>query len=799
MPAVDSAQIQFAAQFEADELDIYFLQSSHGESSKLFIKVVSKRVNPGSAISKWMYGEGNIYPRWEGESNPWELLSYLGAIRNQQEKFFEQDSLYKSLIAISKKAEKASLVIQKALDLYRLSDIAIEDRSALQAILNISLKEARLVHFTDGKTFQRSENLLTLASAQEIGRKVRNSNQLTTKDLEQIKILLTRTPLEFGFWGPFKTLLKYFDPILLPKEFGKALGRLSRHSGFQEEDLLKTDKREFMPKEKFFKERASSIFNPTDWGFRSQKRQVPDQDEKGQLPYEDISWLKSIIAIPSPQTICYVSRRMRRVLQEIGKKDPGNYALIATHTLIEWDHLLDRNSFIPAYILGGRNRILNKTSRSVEMPLKQVHRCDPHPEAWNHHLELIREILDSTKTSHEIITFCVQVLRENAVPAAELVNQSKRHASLLRKAEVVLQKFKNKDQSEAFAINPNFLGREVSNRLCFSGGDSSQLNSLELPVIESFEALSSLLGIKKSELQWLTYAREKGTVDHYTRFKIPKRSGGERFISSPKPALRKAQVWVLNSILNKIHVNTAAMAFRPKLSIVDNAKLHLNSRIVVRIDLQDFFPSITFPRIRGFFESIGYNPGIATALALLCSDSNKEIIYSGSKQYYLSKGQRNLPQGACTSPALANIISRNLDNRLQRYSDKSGWIYSRYADDLIFSTKQEDASAHRLTTAVGKIVEHEGFNVNNNKTRIMRSPHRQMVTGLLVNEEVRLSRKDLRRLRAFLHRCSKKGIDTVSQEIGKDALSVAKGHIAYVQMVSPSTAEKLLQKYHWVK
>ena len=99
---------------------------------------------------------------------------------------------------------------------------------------------------------------------------------------------------------------------------------------------------------------------------------------------------------------------------------------------------------------------------------------------------------------------------------------------------------------------------------------------------------------------------------------------------------------------------------------------------------------------------------------------------------------------------------------------------------------------------VEMIIDNEGFKVNTNKTRIMRSPSRQTVTGLLVNNEVRLSKKDLRRLRAFLHRCSKKGIEAVSKDIGKDAKSVAKGNIAYVQMVSPSIAEEIFKKNQWI-
>ena len=223
MQKINSAKIQFAAHFIANQLDIYFLESSHGEHSKLFIKFVSKRITKDSDINQWMNQEGRIYPRWESKNNPWEVLSYIGPVKNQQE-----DSLYSSIIAVSNKKEKASHVIQKTLNLYRLCDLGIKERSALQSILNICLEEAQLNCFTDGINHRSSENILTLSSAQHLADKVRNSDQITTNDLELIKVLLTKAPLEFGFWGPFKTLLKFLSPTTLPKEFGKALGRLSR-------------------------------------------------------------------------------------------------------------------------------------------------------------------------------------------------------------------------------------------------------------------------------------------------------------------------------------------------------------------------------------------------------------------------------------------------------------------------------------------------------------------------------------------------------------------------------------------
>lgn len=96
------------------------------------------------------------------------------------------------------------------------------------------------------------------------------------------------------------------------------------------------------------------------------------------------------------------------------------------------------------------------------------------------------------------------------------------------------------------------------------------------------------------------------------------------------------------------------------------------------------------------------------------------------------------------------------------------------------------------------IVVAEGFAVNTDKTRVMRAPNRQAVTGLIVNDGVRVSRRDLRRMRAFLHRCQTRGVDVVSQEIGKDARAVARGYLAYVHMVSPAVAQRLREQHHWV-
>lgn len=338
---------------------------------------------------------------------------------------------------------------------------------------------------------------------------------------------------------------------------------------------------------------------------------------------------------------------------------------------------------------------------------------------------------------------------------------------------------------------PTFLGRGVSNRLHYEGGDSTMLSRLGLPQLSTFLEVASALNIEPAQLQWLVYERGDSKIDHYIRFTIPKRSGGTRLISRPRFALEKAQRWVSETILAQQELHPAAMAFRKGISIVDNARVHAGSEVIVRLDLKDFFPSITFSRVRGLFESFGYNPGVATVLALICTDSPRVQLELDGRNHVVPVGERALPQGACTSPMLANLVGRRLDRRIQGYAKKAGWTYTRYADDLVISTKEKDASPHRIIRGITAVIEAEGFVVNEDKTRVMRAPNRQTVTGLLVNEEVTLTRKDRRRVRAFLHRCSTQGFERVSNEIGKDAEAVARGYLSYAQMVNPVVAKEL--------
>lgn len=348
------------------------------------------------------------------------------------------------------------------------------------------------------------------------------------------------------------------------------------------------------------------------------------------------------------------------------------------------------------------------------------------------------------------------------------------------------------------AEEPTYLGRRVSRSLIFAGGDHAKTDSLGLPALVTFLDVAAAMNQTPQRLQWLVFERGADDTDHYTRFEIPKRSGGTRLISSPKPAMRAAQEWVRTQILVRRPVSPAATAFRPGKSIVDNARPHIGAGVIVRIDVKDFFPSITFERVRGYFESLGYNGGVSTVLALISTDAPRARVTLDGQSHFVIVGERALPQGACTSPDLANLIVLGFDARLMGLAAKLGWTFTRYADDIILSHPDENANAAALVSMVTRIANDEGFRINTKKTRIMRRPNRQIVTGLLVGQDVRLTRQDLRRIRAFLHRCETQGVENVSKDIGKDARAVARGYFAYVHMITPDTALAMRAKHAWI-
>ena len=369
-----------------------------------------------------------------------------------------------------------------------------------------------------------------------------------------------------------------------------------------------------------------------------------------------------------------------------------------------------------------------------------------------------------------------------------------------RKVELEKQRAEKREGDRAWRQKTlPFLGRGVSAGLVYDGGDVAKVESLGLPALAGASDVAVAIGVEERELAWLTYHRGAATIDHYHRFTIPKRRGGTRVISSPKSRLRVAQGWLLRTILEPLPVHEAAMAFRPGRSVKDNAAQHIGRAVVARIDLKDFFPSINLRRVKKLFQSFGYNEGVATILALIATEAPRVAAMLDGARRFIALGERSLPQGACISPAITNLLCRRMDARLTGAARRLGFAYTRYADDLVFSHAEVNAPVGMLLALVRQIIADERFVINEEKTAVLRPQHRQVVTGVVVNNEApRISRQDLRRFRAFLHQCDKFGADEMSRRLGKDAQAYASGYLAFVHMVSPEQEAKITQQHPWL-
>jgi retron-type reverse transcriptase len=316
------------------------------------------------------------------------------------------------------------------------------------------------------------------------------------------------------------------------------------------------------------------------------------------------------------------------------------------------------------------------------------------------------------------------------------------------------------------------------------------LSNRGLPVVHDSKDLAAQLGITLSALRWLTYHRRGATVVHYHRFEIHKKTGGVRCISAPKTALARAQRWVLDNILGKLEVEPQVHGFVPGRSIVSNASSHTGRAVVVNLDLKEFFPSITFRRVKGLFQVLGYSEHVATVLGLLCTEPPRVKAEVDGKVYHVALGARVLPQGACTSPAITNALCRRLDRRLGGLAARHGFAYTRYADDLTFSGDNGRAVG-RLLRSVRTILEAEGFSEHPRKTKVMRRARRQEVTGVTVNTRPAVARKEVRLLRAILHNAARDGLEKQNRQRHPNFAAYLRGRVEFVCMVDPKQAEVL--------
>ena len=311
-----------------------------------------------------------------------------------------------------------------------------------------------------------------------------------------------------------------------------------------------------------------------------------------------------------------------------------------------------------------------------------------------------------------------------------------------------------------------------------------------LELINEIRATSGYDGLKKIEPKQLAlYCNPNSRVTRYRKFTIPKKSGGRREIASPMPKLR-AILWPVKEILDSLYEPApCVMGFTACRSVVDNAKLHLGQNYVLNLDLKDFFPSIHQARVwkRLQLPPFNFTQEVANVVAGLCAIRIEE---DGEKKYVL-------PQGAPTSPILTNIICEKLDRRLSAIAAKHNLRYSRYADDMTFSSMHSALSPNgEVFAEIVSTIEGQGFTVNPLKTRLQKRGERQEVTGLVISNKVNTTRRYIRELDLILFVWEKYGYENALARLvsdrkgipGKDKRnvsleSVVGGKLNYLRMV----------------
>jgi RNA-directed DNA polymerase len=318
-----------------------------------------------------------------------------------------------------------------------------------------------------------------------------------------------------------------------------------------------------------------------------------------------------------------------------------------------------------------------------------------------------------------------------------------------------------------------------------------------VPPLANIEKLRELLQIRSpAQLGFFLLATHDDEDEGpYVQFTIPKRDGSPRVICAPKPQLRWVQRRILTEILDKVPAHDAAHGFIVGRSTVTNAEPHVGAEVVLKFDLKDFFPTIHYYRVVGLFASLGYpvencrfstddeSKAIAPTLARLCC-------YSPDHRKW---GNALMPQGAPTSPALSNLCCRRLDARLTGLAQRNQGVYTRYADDLTFSFRKDVPNLGRFRWWVDQICHQEGFLVNQEKFRVIRASQRQVVTGIVVNEELRIPRDARRRFRAILHNCKKHGVASQARQHPRFE-GYLRGFASYINMVHPEEGAELLRQ-----
>lgn len=336
------------------------------------------------------------------------------------------------------------------------------------------------------------------------------------------------------------------------------------------------------------------------------------------------------------------------------------------------------------------------------------------------------------------------------------------------------------------------------------------LAAAELPRLATSGALAEWLGLTTEDLAWFADTRgmnrtATSKLNHYQYQLLKKRCGQYRLIESPKERLRAIQRKILTNILDQVPPHVAAHGFRRQHSCLSFVAPHIGKDCVLRMDLCNFFSAITAARIHAIFRALGYPLEPTRALTGLCTHALPQqfLLQAAASGIKLSWAEQrayrtpHLPQGAPTSPALANLCAYGLDVRLTALAAKYDAKYTRYADDVAFSGdgafKQK---AVDVSTFIAVVAQEEGFTANFKKTRLMPASQRQILTGIVLNKKANTRRTEFDALKATLHNCLHGDPAAQNRSAHADFRNHLLGKINYINQINPQRGAKLLTMFN---
>lgn len=330
---------------------------------------------------------------------------------------------------------------------------------------------------------------------------------------------------------------------------------------------------------------------------------------------------------------------------------------------------------------------------------------------------------------------------------------------------------------------------------------NKKLISKALPIFDNPKQLADWLNISVEQLNWLADITRYDSLTpqhlmHYHYHVLTKRSGNMRLIESPKVILKGIQRKILDELVHFMPVHHAAHGFQKNKNCISHASCHTKKHYLFLFDLSNCFQSIEWKKVYRLFINLGYKHDVVIYLCGLCTHRiylNHPIVknlIANEKGFADKIKQRHLPQGAPSSPALANAALFKLDSRLQGLANKLNLEYSRYADDMAFS-----GNSHRdwrfLESLVGAICLEEGFALNHHKSRLLKPHQQQKITGVVINSKINIDRRYYDELKAILNNCAKWGIDSQNREKRSDFKAYLYGRIQYVKQLNEIKGKKL--------